>query len=754
MALAATLIDADTFRVAGDYSANFVVGRKVRAYCGVDGYRFGIVTASSFAAGNTTVDLNEIIDDSGNDSGLTVNLETVEWSLVGVGATGNQWVRNEIEVERYVSFSDAIDSIGGDARVLSVSSTVAVAGNKTVPANVTLKVYQGGLLNVAGGVVLTINSPEHVDADLRDQIFTGAGTVSFTNGGTVYPGWWGATSTVGIQEAIDSLPAAGGRVCVQEGTHTITARINTVSDLILTGIGWSTIIKADPAFVADSLIKVENDTSVTIRDLTVDGSSIALLQGIWLGEGAVNVQVENCYLEDCMAGVHVRGGDNTDLTIVHNYFSGNTYGVWCLQVETSKRWYITGNKFVDGTGWGVTLDAAAYADGLTDVVVDGNLVYNMSDGGDNGGIGAANVQRLAITNNIIDAIDRNGIHIEDRSEYVTIANNIVSNCDMGGIVVYSQPAMLVNRVSIAGNHAYNCVTAPYVAELGGISVVGASAVDGLIIENNIVDLCYGNGIVVGYADDHAVIMGNICRNNNQGAGVNYSGIYVAAIENSIISKNICYDDQTPKTQTYGLWMHVAPTKLIVSDNFLLDNLTGSFLTTGAGVFTDIIYRDNYIQEVPGPGVRSIFLTPGGFVIHTGAPSHIGAPLGGERWDSWAFDDSLDEKVMASFAVPPDWCKPSATLRLLWITNPTVGDVYWQYHLKIATDGEVASGAYEANGNDTVTVPGVAWELEYTEFPIAALAAGDVASVVVGRDGTQGGDTLVGDAYLLGVEMLF
>lgn len=83
MGLNATYVDADTFTVATDLTADFVVGRKVRCNCGVDGYKYVVVASSSYGAPNTTVNLTADSDD------LTANLTEVDWSVVKPGAAGN-----------------------------------------------------------------------------------------------------------------------------------------------------------------------------------------------------------------------------------------------------------------------------------------------------------------------------------------------------------------------------------------------------------------------------------------------------------------------------------------------------------------------------------------------------------------------------------------------------------------------------------------------------------------------------------------
>ena len=73
--LAATYVDPDTFTVVGDLTSTFSVGRRVKANCGVDGFKFGTIESSSFGGGVTTVNLT-----SGSDN-LTSNLTEVWYGM-------------------------------------------------------------------------------------------------------------------------------------------------------------------------------------------------------------------------------------------------------------------------------------------------------------------------------------------------------------------------------------------------------------------------------------------------------------------------------------------------------------------------------------------------------------------------------------------------------------------------------------------------------------------------------------------------
>lgn len=73
----ATYDSATTFEVVGDQTLIFVTGRRVKCNCGVDGYKYGTISGSSFDDPNSTITLKEADSDD-----LTENLTSVEWSAV------------------------------------------------------------------------------------------------------------------------------------------------------------------------------------------------------------------------------------------------------------------------------------------------------------------------------------------------------------------------------------------------------------------------------------------------------------------------------------------------------------------------------------------------------------------------------------------------------------------------------------------------------------------------------------------------
>jgi len=124
-------------------------------------------------------------------------------------------------------------------RTLTVSEVTSITSDTEVPFGVALEFHDGGALNVAEGVTLTINGS--MDAPMQ-QVFMGPGAVRLGPGRVpeVYPQWWGArgdgehNDTAAIQAAINAV--ASGIVCFPPGTYANTG-IRARSEITLKGAG-------------------------------------------------------------------------------------------------------------------------------------------------------------------------------------------------------------------------------------------------------------------------------------------------------------------------------------------------------------------------------------------------------------------------------------------------------------------------------------------------------------------------------------
>jgi hypothetical protein len=76
----AIYIDTNQFRVEDDHTEEFKTGRRIKAYCNVDGYVYSTVLSSIYSDSYTTITIVENV--------LTSNLEDVLYGIVNIGETG------------------------------------------------------------------------------------------------------------------------------------------------------------------------------------------------------------------------------------------------------------------------------------------------------------------------------------------------------------------------------------------------------------------------------------------------------------------------------------------------------------------------------------------------------------------------------------------------------------------------------------------------------------------------------------------
>lgn len=134
-----------------------------------------------------------------------------------------------------------------------------------------------------------------------------------------------------IQEAIDSLPAAGGTVFIPAGIHVISVSIKVPSHVSLVGAGFDTVlVLADGAnvnVIENMHPSVWLDENIIVANLRIDGNGAAqdsAVSGIFLYT-VPNSRVENVWLHDfpkytTSSGVFLMLSSNS---IVRNVVVGN-----------------------------------------------------------------------------------------------------------------------------------------------------------------------------------------------------------------------------------------------------------------------------------------------------------------------------------------------------------------------------------------------------------------------------------------------
>lgn len=147
--LDATFIDATCFSIAEDRTQTFIVGRRVKADCGVDGYKFGTIASSVLDGTSTTVCLTAASDD------LTSNLNVVWYGIVGGGADdqsmpihshdGSEGSGGDIITDCCVGVSDeGVTLSGSPFKTLNFVGDGVVASDSTSDADVVDITIEGG----------------------------------------------------------------------------------------------------------------------------------------------------------------------------------------------------------------------------------------------------------------------------------------------------------------------------------------------------------------------------------------------------------------------------------------------------------------------------------------------------------------------------------------------------------------------------------------------------------------------------------
>jgi len=165
---AATYVDADTFTLVGDQTTEFSVNRRVKADCGINGYKYGTIQSVSYSSPNTTINLF-----STNDN-LTSNLVLVWYGEQSSGDSGTVPIHNHDGNEGtgglvesnagynyyYPDYTEAdhgvvgygetintfVDAIGSNSATIflkhnseSATTTYTLTTNETIPSNITLE---------------------------------------------------------------------------------------------------------------------------------------------------------------------------------------------------------------------------------------------------------------------------------------------------------------------------------------------------------------------------------------------------------------------------------------------------------------------------------------------------------------------------------------------------------------------------------------------------------------------------------------
>jgi len=408
-----------------------------------------------------------------------------------------------------------------------------------------------------------------------------------------------------IQQAIDAL-INGGKIFIKAGTYTIENAGSaygvqiTNNDIMVEGEGDKTVLKAadDSNFSQGILFVAYYRTNIAIRNLKLDGnkanqatygrliqirrSTHVLIEKVSFVDGykeglvisdneegrTYDITIKNCYFEGNRENGIVVSSNAEKVIIDSNRFYNNgeanvAYtGAILFGTPTSRFILITNNIIWNHQGSNVNI-AGIHGRDLTggEAIIANNQIYN----GSSQGMLFYNCKNLNITGNVVRGNTRVGIYLEGASESIVVDNLVVGNGAMG-IDVASYEDVTSNDTKVIGN---------YVASNGRC------------------------GIYCGAVSSNLVIACNTVKNNAQTPSANdyeNTGIIVLS-QNSIVIGNRVFDDQTTKTQKYGIsdkYGDMTGSNSMFKDNDVRGNdLAGMYI---AGTNQVVKYNSGYVTE--------------------------------------------------------------------------------------------------------------------------------------------------------------
>ena len=413
---------------------------------------------------------------------LSADLDVGSKLLINTGLqTPSQLHDSILTMDKFSnSLPVAIASIGSTKTTLLVGSAITVGANATIPDNIILWFVGPGKFFVNATYTLTINSPSQVLAHTQQQVFDGTGTITFTNGGIVSPGWWGfssggtAATNADAYNACTASLSMGGAVIIPP-----TGSAHQVDDTLTHPAKPISVIGAHPELsIIESTATASAKHGLTftrshhLRNLTVKTSaSLASnydmyavrmnLDGVTVSGGNQSVKWESVKVRGFNNSFYVDGGDAYNIDRL--YFSdldcqcsgpASTYIGSCLYVNRVTQVYGTHSQFDQNT----TGEHAIYCFGSKNIVFDGFKIRNATQG---------SAQAIKIVGN--------GVPPDDDQAYPTwsIRNMDIADC-LNGILCSTYGSETLEALTVENCKLVDITTTSGVGGCVYLAVAGTS----------------------------------------------------------------------------------------------------------------------------------------------------------------------------------------------------------------------------------------------------------------------------------------
>lgn len=420
-----------------------------------------------------------------------------------------------------------------------------------------------------------------------------------------------ATPQLAFNTAIDYLESlGGGKLLVKRGVYEPTGIIFLKDNVWIQGSGVGiTIFRPTVAIGNNACFYYTGSLAsplvdCTLSDFEIDGINMPT-NSLQTGTKGINIyfserlRANNLYIHDTPATGF--GPDNNIDCIISNVLiegcgrsdgnpGFNGFGVGC------------GGSAEENTTFVNCIAKNNYNNGfLLEYVAGGNnsrhfTFSNCIAEGNKRGFRVSGAGNVNITNCQSYDSEEEGMFFQIFGAGNPTADNCtVSSCqvhDNGGAGILFQTFEEENyNPIIIGNNVYRNGDE-------GIATGGnhAKIVSNLSWQNGKSGILYdGNS---GTARQGVSVNDNTCYNNGQlgvpgeSSGIRIRGTNASGISQVIVTNNICFDDQSPKTQIDGIAIKDYITDCLVADNDCLNNLTNAILLDIAGAGTGITVINN------------------------------------------------------------------------------------------------------------------------------------------------------------------
>jgi len=524
---------------------------------------------------------------------------------------------------------------------------------------------------------------------------------------------------------------------------------------------------------------------------TFGGGEVFLKEGTYAVDGLVyplpifSVTVDNLLLRGAGWNTIIRLNDNS--TAVNEgavIFSINADNVTIANLQIDGNWH--NNAPIDPATDGANITVVSTSENF--VLYNVLSIMATGDGVETGG-----ERSIIIENHFIDSWEH-GIHFNRAKDSIAVGNIVREETNDALISVWCAEGEITKGIIIADNRLYDGHT-------NGISLVVEGTARDIIVANNIIDNCTGNGIYV--RSERTRILGNIVRDCDSGLFMDggsrvtisdnefshnqLQGIRVTAasnIDNLKIHSNDIYENSQDTISTYpGIKIDLASndiTNIWIDWNNIISitadqHRYGIQITdsVGGGSLTRCYVRHNHIEDTLWQGIndelgatiirKNRLIGTTGVIIQTDTiveelPVYIIDPdtnLG--THPAVNLPDEADTTIRFQIQIPLEF-QMLVTAQIIVAQTVTVAspDMQWS---TVTNFGKLcADQAYNVRSDaETDQVTAITQnDLECIDVSASldGILAGDLVGFEFVRRATQAGDEIDGAAYFLGFRLRY